>query len=310
VSAFALIFGLDQSKTKFRAFQFPFGIPEEYGLDAPPLEIVVHSVGWTPTKVAVPALGTLKDLGYYIDTDLGGEAQFKVTLQRLTTALEAMKHKFRGTKGREYAVNSVLMARIAYTGQGANLKEAQIQKLDSVTLEYARKELRLLPGFPAAAMSHHHLINYPLPSTVYHEAKLGSLWRNLGRGGRPAQLVQEYLRRAMRTRGYDPDDSEPVALTEDETWDQGTYWINGIINGLGRSELQLARGGDTRDRMDSRRHIREQDGWGAAATELRRWGITSWSDMFNPEGEITEELAQRFPTLPSVPGICKSNIRG
>ena len=133
--------------------------------------------------VAVPAIGTLKDLGYYIDTDLGGEAQFKVSLQRLTTALEAMKHKFRGTKGREYEVNRVLMARISYTEQKANLTEAQIQKLDSVALDYAQKELRLLPGFPAAAMSHHHLINYPLPSTVYYEAKLGSLWENLGRGG-------------------------------------------------------------------------------------------------------------------------------
>jgi hypothetical protein len=167
--------------------------------------------------VAVPAIGTLKDLGYYIDTDLGGEAQFKMTLQHLTTALEAINHKFRGTKRREYAVNSVLMARIAYTGQGAILMEAQIQKLNSVTLEYARKELWLLPGFPAAAMSHHHLINYPLSSTVYHETKLGSLWRNLGRGGRLAQLVQEHLRRAMSTRGYDPDDPQPVALTEDET---------------------------------------------------------------------------------------------
>jgi len=53
--------------------------------------------------------------------------------------------------------------------------------------------------------------------------------------------------------------------------------------------------------MDSRRRIREQDGWGAAATELRRWGITSWSDLLNPEGEITEELAQRFPALPRRP---------
>ena len=41
----------------------------------------------------------------------------------------------------------------------------------------------------------------------------------------------------MRTRGYDPDDNQPVALTDEETWDQGTYWINGKINGLGRSEL-------------------------------------------------------------------------
>ena len=137
MSAFALIFGLDQSKTKFRAFQFPFGIPEDYRLDALPLEIVVHSVGWTPTTVAVHAIGTLKERAITLIRSWGGEAQFKVTLQRLTTALEAMKHKFRGTKGREYAVNSVLMARIAYTGQGANLTEAQIQKLDSLTLQYA-----------------------------------------------------------------------------------------------------------------------------------------------------------------------------
>ena len=71
-----------------------------------------------------------------------------MTLQRLTMVIEAMKHKFRGTKGREYAVNSVLMARIAYTGQGANLTETQIQKLDSVALQYARKGAKATPGVP------------------------------------------------------------------------------------------------------------------------------------------------------------------
>ena len=30
VSAFALVFGLDQSKAKFRAFHFPFGTPDEH----------------------------------------------------------------------------------------------------------------------------------------------------------------------------------------------------------------------------------------------------------------------------------------
>ena len=70
--------------------------------------------------------------------------------------------------------------------------------------------------------------------------------------------------------GYDPDDTQPVTLTEDETWDQGTYWINGIINGMGRSELQLAQGGAYSDQTNLRRRIREQDGWGDAATELRQ----------------------------------------
>ena len=42
--------------------------------------------------------------------------------------------------------------------------------------------------------------------------------------------------------------------------------------------------------MSSCRRIREQDGWGDAATELRQWGINFWSDLFKPAGEITDEL--------------------
>ena len=140
--------------------------------------------------MSVQHLGTLKDLGYYLDTDLGGDQQFKVTLQRLTTALEAMKYKFPGTKGKEYAMRMVIMPRVGYTGQGANLTEAQIQKLDSVTLGFARKDLKLLAGFPTAPLVHHQLINHPLPSSIYYEARLGSLWRNLGRAGCPSVIIQ------------------------------------------------------------------------------------------------------------------------
>ena len=91
VSAFALVFGLDQSKTKFRAFRFPFDVPMDQIIR---MEVEVHKKGWQTDTVSVQHLDTLKDLGYYLDMDLGGEQQFKVTLQRLTTALEAMKHKF------------------------------------------------------------------------------------------------------------------------------------------------------------------------------------------------------------------------
>ena len=86
------MFGLDQSKTKFRAFRFPFDIPEEHRANLSSMDIMVHKTGWQADIVKVQPIGTLKDLGYYLDTDLGGEQQFKVTLQRLTTALEAMKH--------------------------------------------------------------------------------------------------------------------------------------------------------------------------------------------------------------------------
>ena len=140
---------------------------------------------------------------FYLDTDLGGDQQFKVTLQRLTTALEAMKYKFPGTKGKEYAMRMVVMPRVGYTGQGANLTDAQIQKLDSVTLGYARKDLKILAGFPTAPLIYHQLINHSLPSRIYYEARLGSEWRNLGRAGRPSLIIKEHLDRALRTRGMD-----------------------------------------------------------------------------------------------------------
>ena len=69
----------------------------------------------------------------------------------------------------------VVMPRVGYTGQGANLTASQIQKLDSVTLAYARKNLKLLAGFPTAPLIHHQLINHPLPSSICYEVCLGSL---------------------------------------------------------------------------------------------------------------------------------------
>ena len=105
------------------------------------MDIKVHKQGWQTDSVWIQSIGTLKDLGYHLDTDLGGEQQLKITLQRLTTALEAMKYKFQGSPGKEYTMRVVVMPRLAYTGQGANLAEAHINRLDSVTLAYTRKDL-------------------------------------------------------------------------------------------------------------------------------------------------------------------------
>ena len=222
VSAFALVFELDQSKTKFRAFRFPFDVPMDQRDPIIPMEVEVHKKGWQTDTVSVQHLGTLKDLGYYLDTDLGGDQQFMVTLQRLATALEAMKYKFPGTKGKEYAMWMVVMPRVGYTGQGANLTEEQIQKLDSVTLGYARKDLKLLAGFPTVPLVHHQLINHPLPSSIYYEARLGSLWRNLGRAGRPSVIIQEHLDRAVRTRGMDPNVAQPLQMIDTQPVDGAT----------------------------------------------------------------------------------------
>jgi hypothetical protein len=213
VSAFALVFRLDQSKTKFRIFCLPFDIPDEHRANSPTMNIQVHKQGWQADTVQLQPIGTLKDLGVNLNTDLGGKHQFKLKLQRLTTALESMKHKFLGTQGKEYSMRMVVMPCMAYMGQGANLLDAHVKRLDMVTLAYEREDLRILVGFPTAPLIHHQLINHPLPSSVYYEARLGSLWHNLGRGGRPAVIAQEHLKRAMRTREMDSAVSQPMRPT-------------------------------------------------------------------------------------------------
>ena len=45
VSAFALVFGLDQSKAKFWAFHFPFGTPDEHRNSLDQLSILTHTAG-------------------------------------------------------------------------------------------------------------------------------------------------------------------------------------------------------------------------------------------------------------------------
>ena len=292
VSAFALVCGLDQSKTKFRAFRFPFDIPEDQREQLPAMDIKVHKQGWQTDSVSIQSIGTLKDLGYHLDTDLGGEQQFKITLQRLTTALEAMKYKFQGSPGKEYTMRMVVMPRLAYTGQGANLAEAHIKRLDSVTLAYARKDLRLMAGFPTAPLIHHQLINYPLPSSIYYEARLGSLWRNLGREGRPADIVQEHLDRALRTRGMDATVAQPLRIQEVSTVDHSNYWINGLLQGLARSELYLNRGGAPTLSPTTRQIITGSPGTEGLLSQLRRWGINTWADLLTPEGTLTIELRQ------------------
>jgi hypothetical protein len=77
VSAFELVFGLDQSKMKFRAFRFPFDVPMNQRDRIPSIEMAVHKKGWHTETVRVKHLDTLKDLGCYLDTDLRGNNNSK-----------------------------------------------------------------------------------------------------------------------------------------------------------------------------------------------------------------------------------------
>ena len=158
-----------------------------------------------------------------------------------------------------------------------------------------------MAGFPTTPLIHHQLINYPLPSSIYHEARLGSLWHNLGSEGRPAVIVQEHLDRALRTRGMDATVAQPLRIQEASTIDHGNYWINGLPQGLARSELYLNRGGAPTLSSTTRQVITWPPETEGLLSQLRRWGINTWADLLTPEGTLTTELRQLSSILLTLP---------
>ena len=181
VTAFGLIFGLDQSRMKFKSILFPFGKQPTNSTQLSGT-VILRGPNWSAYPCQVESDSSFRDLGFIYNTTLTGNSQYEATLQRLSVSLNALRYKFPGSWGTEYVMKSVVMARVSYIGQGRLLSDEHLQKLDSVTLRHARQELQLLPGFPSAPLTHHQLIGYPTPSMVYREARLKCFWRGLRRG--------------------------------------------------------------------------------------------------------------------------------
>ena len=152
-------------------------------------------------------------------------------------------------------MRSVVMPRNAYAGQGANLSEAHITPSgfgDTGLFEERSQATRGISQSTNDPLSVHQL---PLPSSIYYDARLGNVWRNLGREGRPAEFLREHLESALRTRGSDPSAAQPFRIKDSYfvcffikilnsflPIDKGNYGIHRLIQGLQGSDLYLYRG--------------------------------------------------------------------
>ena len=100
---------------------------------------------------------------------------------------------------------------------------------------------------------------------------------------------------ALQTRGMDSSVAQPLQMIDTQPVDGGSYWINGLLTGLKRSELYLHRGGapavqsTTRQLLDSSTLVAE------TLSKLRRWGINTWADLLTPEERLTTELPHVLP---------------
>ena len=86
--------------------------------------------------------------------------------------------------------------------------------------------------------------------------------------------------------------AQPLRIQEVSTVDHGNYWINGLLQGLARSELYLNRGGAPTLSPTTRQIITGSPGTEGLLSQLRRWGINTWADLLTPEGTLTTKLRQ------------------
>jgi hypothetical protein len=142
---------------------------------------------------------------------------------------------------------------------------------------------------------YHQLINHPLPSSMYNDTRLASLWWNLNRAGRPSLIIQEHLNRALRMRGMDPTVAQSLQIQDIQPIDGSSYWINGLLTGLQRSKLCLHWGGTPASTSTTRQLLLNPNLTAETIARLRRWGITTWADLLTPEGQITTELQHVLP---------------
>ena len=82
-------------------------------------------------------------------------------------------------------------------------------------------------------------------------------------------------------------DTQPV--------DGGSYWINGLLTGLQRSELYLHQGGAPAVQSTTRHLLVNSTLVAETLSRLRRWRINTWADLLTPEERLTTELPHGLP---------------
>jgi hypothetical protein len=100
----------------------------------------------------------MKVLGVLIDLDLSGASQRTETRRRLQKGLNAF------AAGKMYAIASVFIPRVRYSGQFMAWTEEQLNPLDLLIRIEARQMLEKTPSFTNVLL--HHLDTVPSDSVV------------------------------------------------------------------------------------------------------------------------------------------------
>ena len=88
--------------------------------------------------------------------------------------------------------------------------------------------------------------------------------------------------------------ASPMRIQDTSPLDGGNYWINGVLQGLARSNLYLHRGGAPTLGSHTRQLLPSTDATEETVRQLHRGGINTWADLLTPQGTLTTEFGKNL----------------
>ena len=147
VSAFAIIFGLTLLPSKIRAF-----ICDWSGVVQREESFLVHTWGWTPSRVVFARTGVVKYLGSLISLDHSGTPELLKIRAMLNRVIAVISRRKASERAKLMVVAVSSMAKARYGATFAPLTLAQIRTLDAPISRFFRKLLQLMPSFPTRVL--------------------------------------------------------------------------------------------------------------------------------------------------------------
>ena len=83
--------------------------------------------------------------------------------------------------------------------------------------------------------------------------------------------------------------ASPMRIQDTSPLDGGNYWINGLLQGLARSNLYLHRGGAPTLGSHTRQLLPFTDATEETVRQLHRGGINTWADLLTLQGTLTTD---------------------
>ena len=151
VSAFCILFDIQLSMAKFRAFMILWSNSNRMTPD----QLFIHTRGWVRMPVTLDTSGSFKHLGVVCDLDASSDTQFKLNLALVKKMVTALGPRRLPPAAKWLGLQASLYPKISYSTKFTTTPLHKLDELDTPIQGLIRKSSKLPHGFPNAVIYAH-----------------------------------------------------------------------------------------------------------------------------------------------------------